>query len=76
MTPRGACNPCQENRERLLMAEKLVICTKGVKTSHGFQKKPKVFKLRERWSSSLVVLVHLQCVCSKWLLRTLIEFFE
>ena len=70
VTPRGACNQCQENRERLLMAGKLVIHTKGVKTCHGFQaqkKKAKVVKNRERWSSSLVVLVHLQCVCMFYL---------
>ena len=70
VTPRGACNQCQENRDRLLMAGKLVIHTKGVETCHGFQareKKAKVVKNRERWSSSLVVLVHLQCVCMFYL---------
>ena len=41
VTPRGACNQCQENRERLLMAGKLVIHTKGVKTCHGFQARKK-----------------------------------
>lgn len=39
-------------------------------------KKTKVVKNRERWSSSLVVVVHLQCVCSTRFLRKLIEFFE
>lgn len=69
VTPRGACNQCQENRERLLMAAKLVICTKGVKTCHGFQAREKKKSCQEPRTlvQSLVVLVHLQCVCMFYL---------